>query len=276
MMPKNKLTEIARMPIREIEEEFISIAELQRRIMPDPDRLTVFGEYDIFGKTIPTSVVGGDFFDFIDLESRFGIRGKMGVVIADAAGHGLVAAMLIRDFNTALNTAISFQSYYVQDTTPLLFTKINRRMYRSSQPNQFISAFMGELHADGIIRYMNAGHYSPLLFKQEEVIALDTGGPVLGAFRETPSAYQVGQAQLDAGDILVCYTDGITEVKNDRGQDYGENHLKAVIQSHRSCSSRQIFRAIMDDMEKFAEEGGDDDQTIIIIKRPPSEPLDSA
>ena len=138
-----RLSELVGTPLREIEEEYISVAEMQRRIMPDPERLEVFGDYDISGKTVPIAVVGGDYYDFIDLDGRFGIKGKMGIVIADASGHGLAAAMLIRDFNTALYMGISYESDYLQDTTPLLVKKINRRMYRSSQDNQFISAFYG-------------------------------------------------------------------------------------------------------------------------------------
>ena len=254
--------------MREIEEEFISLADLQRRIMPDPNRPHDFGDYDIYGKTIPTAVVGGDFYDFIDLESRFGIRGKMGIVIADAAGHGLVAAMLVRDFHTALMTAISFESYYVQDTTPLLFTKINRRMYRSSRPNQFISAFLAELHLDGVIRYMNAGHYSPLVFKKEEVLALEEGGPVLGAFRDTPCEYRVGEAQLDGGDVLVCYTDGIVEAADDAGELYGVDRLRLALRVNLLKSAREIFEVVMTDVERFAgAQGQKDDRTAIVIKK---------
>lgn len=268
-MPKRKLTNIAGMRMREIKEEFMSVADLQRRIMPDPERLTVFGDFDIYGKTLPIAVVGGDFYDFIDLQGRFGIQGKMGIVIADAAGHGLVAAMLIRDFNTALYTAISFQSYYVQDTTPLLFTKINRRMYRSSQANQFISAFYGELQLGGILRYINAGHYSPLLFKKGGGIeSLDAGGLVLGAFRQAPHDYQVGQVQLEPGEILVCYTDGIIESANSTGDEYGEDRLKAVVEQRREKTSRAILGAIVQDVKVFSgEEKQKDDRTLIVIKK---------
>ena len=254
--------------MREIEEEFISIVDLQRRIMPDPKRPPDFGDFDIYGKTIPTAVVGGDYYDFIDLESRFGIRGKMGIVIADAAGHGLVAAMLVRDFHTALFTAISFESYYVRDTTPLLYTKINRRMYRSSQPNQFISAFLGELQLGGVIRYMNAGHYSPLLFKKAQILELEEGGPVLGAFPDTPSEYRVGEARLDGGDVLVCYTDGIVEAANEGGELYGVDRLKLVVRANLLKDAGEIFEAVMTNVENFAgAQGQKDDRTAIVIKK---------
>jgi phosphoserine phosphatase RsbU/P len=270
---QDSLSEYIGMPLREIRDEFLLVAELQRRILPDPERLTVFGNYDVFGSTVPIAVVGGDFYDFIDLSGRFGLTGKMGIVIADAAGHGLVAAMLIRDFNTALYTAISFQAHYEKDTTPLLFPKINRRVYRSSQPHQFISAFYGELHLDGVIRYINAGHYDPLLFRKEEIIKLSTGGPVLGAFRDSPTGYQVGQEQLEPGDLLICYTDGIIEACDEQGQEYGVERLLELVRRNRGRSSREIFETINADVEKFSEaKGQTDDRTFIVIKRPDDEP----
>jgi len=254
---------------RKLSEDLISVAELQRRIMPDPLRLTVFGDFDIFGKTIPIEIVGGDFYDFIDLEGRFGLRGKMGIVIADASGHGLVPAMLIRDFNTALYTGISLQAHYERDTTPLLFSKINRRMFRSSAPNQFITAFYGELHLDGTIRYINAGHYNPLLFKKDEIVELSAGGPVLGAFLNPPHAFKVGEAEMERGDVLVCYTDGISEANNCSGEEYGVARLIKLVRSRRDSHSLEIFNAIIDEVGRFSQGCRQtDDRTVTVIRRP--------
>lgn len=262
------LTEIAGMGLQEIQEEFFPVAEMQRHLMPNPERLTVFGDYDIFGKTLPNAVVGGDFYDFVDLAGRFGLKGRMGIVVADAAGHGLAAAMLIRDFNTALYTAISFESHYAEDTTPLLFRKINRRMFRSSQPNQFITAFYGELHLDGTLRYINAGHVSPLLFRREEIISLDTGGLVLGAFRTPPVDFQVGEAHMDVGDVLLGYTDGIIESMGPEGQEYEAERLRELVHGCRNQSSRAIFDAIITDIEGFSKDVRQaDDRTVIVIRR---------
>jgi sigma-B regulation protein RsbU (phosphoserine phosphatase) len=253
---------------KRLSQDLVSVAEMQRRIMPDPLRLTVFGDFDIFGKTIPIEIVGGDFYDFIDLEGRFGLRGKMGIVIADASGHGLVPAMLIRDFNTALYMGISLQAHYEKDTTPLLFSKMNRRMFRSSVANQFITAFYGELHLDGTLRYVNAGHYSPLLFRKGGIEELDVGGPVLGAFLNPPMAFKVGEARLEREDILVCYTDGISEANDCSGEEYGAGRLVKLVESHRRQSSLEIFNTIIADVKRFSEGcKQSDDRTVIVIKR---------
>ncbi len=261
-----KLTELVGSPMQEIKEEFISVAEMQNQIMPDPELIESFGDYDVFGRTIPSTIVGGDFFDFIDL-ARYRLGGRLGVVIADASGHGLAAAMLIRDFNTALYTAISMQAHYEKDTSPLLFDKINRRMFRSSLPNQYIAAFYGELHLDGRLRYINAGHLRPLLFDGRRFEELEVGGPVLGAFYDVPRPYQVGEARLGPGGVLVCYTDGITEASNRKGEEFGLERLKGIIRRRRRSSSRKLFSAIIERVEDFArQERQSDDQTLLIIK----------
>ncbi len=264
-----QLTELVGTPLREIREEFISVAEMQNQIMPDPTSLTVFGDFDIFGLTIPTAIVGGDFHDFIDVGRRFDLGGRMGFVVADASGHGLSAAMLIRDFNTALYTGLAFQAHYAHDTTPLLLEKINRRMYRSSLPNQFISAFYGELHLDGRIRYINAGHLSPLLFKRnKEVRELSVGGPVLGALLDLPKGYQVGEDVIEKGETLVCYTDGVTETFNPAGEEYGAERLTRVVRAHPRVKARRLFELVIEDVDEFAEEIKQaDDRTLVIFRR---------
>ena len=265
---EQELTELLGMPLHAPQEEFILVAAMQRQIMPDPERIEVFADYDMHGKTMPAAIAGGDYYDFIDLEGRFDIHDKIGIVIADASGHGLAAAMLIRDFNTALYMEISFQSYYEKDTTSLLFTKMNRRMCRSSQHNQYISCFYGELQRNGILRYVNGGHPSPVLLQKDQLMSLDAGGPVLGAFRDLPLAHEVGEVQLEKDDILVCFTDGILEATNREGEEYGRQRLIALAQDNRHLGARDFHRIIMEDVGNFSQHRGlADDQTLVVIKK---------
>ncbi len=259
--------ELAGTSLQEIEEELVSLAEMQSRIMPDRHRITAFGRFDSYGRTLPTAVVGGDFFDTLDLERRFRLPGRMAVVVADASGHGLSAAMLIRDFNTALYTAIAFQAHYEQETTPLLFGKINRRMYRSSLPNQYITAFYGELELDGRIRYSNAGHLPPVLISRHDAKLLDVGGLVLGAFKQLPFEHQVGEAQMESGDLLICYTDGVMETTDPNGQEYGLDRLIAAARRHRHLDARRLFDRLLQDIEEFSQSARQqDDRTLFVVK----------
>jgi sigma-B regulation protein RsbU (phosphoserine phosphatase) len=266
--PRVSTTEVVGSPLHEIQEEFVSIAEMQNAIMPATHDYRGYGDYEIYGLTLPTRFVGGDFYDFVDFEQRFQIPGQLGIVIADASGHGLSAAMLIRDFNTALYTAISFHTRYVGDTTAEFFEMINRRLFRWSLANQFITAFYSELHLDGRIRYINAGHLPPLIFKETGEVELAVGGPVLGAIYLVPKGYQVGERRLDPGDVLVCYTDGITEAANLDGEEYGLQRLKQVVRTNRKQSSRQLFNSIVSDVGRFTGSHVQvDDWTLIIVKK---------
>lgn len=265
---EQELTEFLGMPLHALQEEFIMVAAMQRQIMPDPDRIEVFADYDMHGKTIPAAIAGGDYYDFIDLEGRFDIQNKIGIVIADASGHGLAAAMLIRDFNTALYMGISFQSYYEKHTTSLLFTKMNRRMCRSSQRNQYISCFYGELQRNGILRYVNGGHPSPVLLQKDQLMSLDAGGLVLGAFRDLPLAHEVGEARLEKDDILLCFTDGILEANNSEGEEYGRERLISLAQDNRRLGARELYLIIMEDVGNFSQNQSlADDQTLVVIKK---------
>ena len=265
---EQELTELLGMPLHALQEEFILVAAMQRQIMPDPERIEAFEGYDMHGKTLPAAIAGGDYYDFIDLEGRFNLHNKIGVVIADASGHGLAAAMLIRDFNTALYMGISFQSYYEKDTTSLLFTKMNRRMCRSSQHNQYISCFYGELQRNGILRYVNGGHPNPILLRKDQLMSLDAGGPVLGAFRDPPAGYEVGEVQMEQNDILVCFTDGILEATNSEGEEYGRERVVTLAQDNRHLGARDLYNIIMEDVGNFSQQRGlADDQTLVVLKK---------
>ncbi len=126
-------------------------------------------------------------------------------------------------------------------------------MFRSSQPDQFITAFYGELHLDGTLRHINAGHFSPLLFRQEESVSPDTGGLILGAFRAPPVAFQMGKAHMDVGDALLCFTDGIIESLNSEGHEYGVERLKKFVHDCRIHPSRATFDTILRDIEAFSK-----------------------
>ncbi|HSR51486.1 MAG TPA: PP2C family protein-serine/threonine phosphatase [Acidobacteriota bacterium] len=251
----------------ELEEEFISVAEMQRKIMPDPNIVRRYHDFDIYGGTLPIQWVGGDFYDFISLKG-FHIQERLGLVIADVSGHGLSAAMLVRDFNTALYAGIAFEAHYANDTTPLLFEILNSRMFRSSLANQYITAFYGELHPDGKFRYINAGHLAPLLFRSHGVRPLREGGPVLGAFEPPPVPYQVGEVMMNPGDLLVAYSDGILEAVDQEDREYGVERLQHTVRQYDRRPVREIFQAVLKDVDTFTHEAPrSDDRTLIIVRK---------
>ena len=107
-----------------------------------------------------------------------------------------------------------------------------------------------------------------MLFRQDEMVSLDTGGLVLGAVHTPPVDFQVGEARLEVGDTLVCFTDGIIECANAEGQEYGTQRLEQLVHGCKDRSSRDIFDAILKDVDTFSQ-GADqtDDRTVIVIRR---------
>ena len=115
---------------------------------------------------------------------------------------------------------------------------------------------------------MNAGHLNPFVVKKERVLQLDVGGIVLGAFRDFPNPYEVGEIHMEQGDILVCYTDGIVESTNPDDEEYGYQRLVKLTQENRHLGARALIDLIMEEVSGFrAGEEPDDDQTLVVIKK---------
>jgi sigma-B regulation protein RsbU (phosphoserine phosphatase) len=153
-------------------------AEIQQSLLlEEPPE---FPGFDIACRSIPAEEVGGDFYDFLD----FGGQEMLGLAIGDASGHGLPAALLVRDIVTGLRMGIEkdLKVAYV-------FSKLNRVIHRSNLSSRFVSVFYGELEGDGNIIYVNAGHYPPVLFFKNptgplQQVELSTGGTVIGPLPE--------------------------------------------------------------------------------------------
>ncbi len=99
-------------------------------------------------------------------------------------------------------------------------------------------------------------------------MSLDAGGPVLGAFRDPPAGYEVGEVQMEQNDILVCFTDGILEANNSKGEEYGRKRIIALAQNNRHLGSRDLYQIIMEDVGNFSQQRGlADDQTLVVLKK---------
>src|SRR5262249_14102168 len=149
-----------------------------------------------------------------------------GLALGDASGHGLPAALLVRDVVTGLRMGLekSLKIAYV-------FTRLNSVIHRSNLSSRFVSVFYGELEADGNLIYINAGHQPPLLFTDTAVQELSTGGPVIGPLPE--ARFGRGFARLDPGAVLVLTSDGILERRGPKGEFFGVERLKRVVRKHR-------------------------------------------
>ena len=234
-------------------------AEIQQSLlMEEPPG---FPGFDIACRSVPTEEVGGDFYDFVSFNGEM-----LGVAIGDASGHGLPAALLVRDVVTGLRMGIEkdLKVAYV-------FSKLNRVIHRSNLSSRFISVFYGELEADGNLIYVNAGHFPPILFFKDPPgqltqMELATGGTVIGPLPE--ARFRRGFARVRPGEVLVLCTDGILERRDAKGEFFGTEGLSAVVRQHMEAGAQEILDRLFEATVAFGEgRPFDDDATLVVVKR---------
>jgi sigma-B regulation protein RsbU (phosphoserine phosphatase) len=234
-------------------------AEIQQSLLVEdpPD----FPGFDIAARSEATEEVGGDFYDFHPFDGEM-----LGLAIGDASGHGLPAALLVRDVVTGLRMGIEKEFKVVH-----VFEKLNRVIHRSNLSSRFISVFYGELEANGTLVYVNAGHPPPLLFDPQGVHELDAGGTVIGPLPEVK--FRRGYARFEPGAILVLCTDGILERRNAAGEFFGEDGIKDVVRSNMERSAEAILEALYAAVLAFGDgRPWEDDATAVVVKRAPLTP----
>jgi sigma-B regulation protein RsbU (phosphoserine phosphatase) len=214
--------------------------------------------YDISGKSIPAKAVGGDYFDFIT-------AGGHGLVfcLGDVVGKGMPAALLMANIQATLRGQIENKLSLKKS-----MQRSNSLLFRSTNEDKFITLFLGKLDNNTHeIKYCNAGHNYPILFKRGKKSAiLGTGGLVLGALEEFP--YKEDAVIIERGDTLLIFSDGITEAFNEEEEQFGEKRLEEVVRGCIDCSAAEIVDEIISSVRQFAGEmEQSDDMTLMMIKR---------
>ena len=185
--------------------------------------------------------VGGDFFDFITVSERY-----WGVAIADASGHGLPAALQVRDVYTGLRMGVARDFKIVRT-----IERLNRIIHQSRMTTKFVSLFYGEIEAEGNFIYVNAGHPPPLHFHSKGCTTLKQAGMVLGP--SGSSAYSRGFLSFEKGDALLLYTDGMIEASDGKGKEFGIERLKKAFLALRDRPAAEITRALIDRLGEFTQ-----------------------
>jgi sigma-B regulation protein RsbU (phosphoserine phosphatase) len=250
----------ARLVDARVRGSFREAAEIQQSLLvEEPPR---FAGYDIACRSLAAEEVGGDFYDFHDLGD-----GILGLAIGDASGHGLPAALLVRDVVTGLRMGIEKELKVAH-----VFEKLNRVIHRSRLSSRFVSVFYGELEAEGNLVYVNAGHQPPILFFRDEIagrpsdMELTVGGTVVGPLPQ--ARFRRGFARIRPGELLVLCTDGILERRDAKGEFFGVDRLRAVVRE----AAGEPAQAILDRLFEASECWGDrrpweDDATIVVVRR---------
>ncbi len=234
--------------------------EIQKSILPES--ALKFHHYDVYGISVPDRIVGGDFFDYLIQEEE---RDRLSIVVGDAASKGLRAAAQAMYMAGGLRMAVS---YHTKITT--LMSRLNRLLSQTFSEEQFVSMFYAELFNDkrGLLLYCNAGHNSPLLYHVQDgrLEILEPTGQIMGPFPD--GKYIVENTYLMPGDVLVMYTDGISEARNDQGEVYGEARIEQRIRELHPRTAEEICKQILDDAQKFSRGSEEsDDKTVVVTKR---------
>ena len=221
-----------------------------------PRRSPAYGDFDISGRSEPMEEVGGDFFDYIPVTEKI-----LGLAIADVSGHGLPAALQVRDIYMGLRMGLARDFKIVRTVE-----RMNNIIHQSTLTSRFVSMFYGELELNGVFIYVNAGHPPPFHLAADGTVRyLEEGGPVLGPL---PGAtYERGFVIMKPGDMLVFYTDGICETqgRDEEGRllgEYGIDRLLEVAREHQGETAREVVDAIFASVEAFSRDApADDDRT---------------
>jgi sigma-B regulation protein RsbU (phosphoserine phosphatase) len=257
---KNIIDTIERKKIRE---DLYQAAQIQKNLFPD--HYLEFYDYEIYGVCIPDAEVGGDYFDYLQIESKEDEEERLGIVISDAASKGLSAAIQALFISGAFRMGWSY-STRMSD----LFSRLNKLVYKTFPYERFVTLCYCELtlSSNRLVLYVNAGHCAPIHYRpdNDSVKKLEPTGGLLGILEN--QKFKVENIRMHVGDILVLYTDGITEAMNENHKLYGEERLIELIRNSKDLSAKEIAFSIIEDVNKFsAKSDFNDDKTIIVVKR---------
>lgn len=213
--------------------------------------------FDISAYNFSTEEVSGDYYDFVRI-----YEDQLGVVIADVSGKGVPAALLMAFLRASLRAAI--HTGYAPNIS---MSKVNYLLWESIENNQFVTAFYGVLDATNrTLAYTNAGHNPPLLMdKDGNGRFIERGGLPLGMFAD--ARYYEYYLQIESGQTLVLYTDGVTEAASGSGEEYGRERLEGAVRAGRHESARDLITSIYADVLAWTEgRGANDDITFVVVK----------
>lgn len=230
--------------------------EVQERLFPQD--LPQYPGIDYAGMCRPALGVGGDYYDFIQLSET-----EIGIAIGDVSGKGIPAALLM----ASLRASLRGQTIRREGDLALLMANVNKLLYEGSTSNRYATFFYAEYNAiSRSLTYVNAGHNPPLIFRKDHpLMRLETGGPVVGLLPSFP--YTQATVELQPRDVLIAFTDGISEAMNVSDQEWGEDQLIECVRRAAGCDARQTIAQILAGADDFAAGAKQhDDMTLIVLK----------
>jgi sigma-B regulation protein RsbU (phosphoserine phosphatase) len=257
-----RLTESIRQEVAQRERlnrELEIARDVQQRLFPQ--KLPNVEGLDFAGYCRPAYGVGGDYYDFIKLSD-----GCMGIAIGDVSGKGIAAALMM----ASLQASLRGQTIKPCETLSEMIEHVNRLVYDASADNRYATFFYAQYDpANRMLRYVNAGHNPPILYRKRmngrQIVRLAEGGTVIGLFPAAP--YQEARLTLHPGDIMVAFTDGVSEAMNNTEEEWDEERLIETIQNCNSRSAADMISCILERVDTFtAGARQHDDMTLVVMR----------
>lgn len=240
----------------QLKEEMRVATEIQKHLLPDQN--PEIEGYTIAAMNIPAKEIGGDYFDFIELND-----GQWGFCVGDITGKGIPAALLMANLQASLRSQALLNSQ-----TDFCLKNINKLLHRNTESTKFATLFYGVLDpSTHTISYCNAGHDEPIVIRKNKPIhSLKATGMLLGVIEG--AEYQSSSIQLESEDVLVFFTDGVTEAMNNNFEEFGLERTIETSTMHSSNSAHDILSSLYDSVKTFVDgHTQSDDITIMVIKR---------
>ena len=239
-------------------------AEVQRRLLPADAPLADIAEFAAI--SLPARSIGGDYYDFIQIGDQ-----RIGIALADVSGKGVAAALIMSVVQASLRIIASDGDI----SLPRLAARMNEFLYRTTPGNKYATFFYAQVDGDRRqLRYVNAGHNPPYLMRARrsgdaagngQMEELTIGGAVVGML--PGMSYEEATVDLCSGDVLLAYTDGVTEAHNPDSVEFGEERLKALLAEIAHLSADEIRARLAQELKDWIEDAEQyDDLTFVVMK----------
>ena len=240
---------------QKMEEDLLIARDIQRNLLPNT--LPDYDSYDIAALNVSSKQVGGDYYDIIPLEDD-----KFYIAIADVSGKGVPASLMMANIQAFLQV-ICRQGIRIDEATGM----INDLVTANTSEGRFITFFWGYIDTKkNTLTYVNAGHNPPYVIRDGKILKLDKGGIILGVMN-TVVPYIFEEVELKKNDVIILYTDGVSEAMNLKNEEYSEEKLQEVAKSLVNKTADEILNGIKEDVQIFTQGNTQsDDITMIVIK----------
>jgi sigma-B regulation protein RsbU (phosphoserine phosphatase) len=241
----------------DVSQDWVLACDVQQGFMQTPRAAS--NSFDYSARCRQVRALGGDCYNFIAHKDDC-----LALIVGDASGKGLAAALMIANVQSSLRTAALFTG----DDLAALFKVVSHQVYASSSRHRYATLFYGVFDGSArILRYVNAGHNPPVVIRRDgSMHCLETGGAPVGLFAD--SEYEEGSVQIETGDLVIAFTDGLIEATNQNGDEWGVQGLLKAAASAARCSqdAGDLVNSSFNSMDDFSKGHQTDDATLVVVR----------